>query len=383
MALTALGGMNYAVIGGLSWQGALQRPVGVTNITQDAANEATHMIGQMWWEDGGSHTVDTTLASRLEFRTGATTFANGSTTFVVGLAAVDLATGPPGRAANASDVITLDVAWSGVGSGSPGITANAWQSKTPTTGTKTIAHGDFIAFCTQMTARAGADSIITVAGATNSGQRPFVTTFTGGAYAVAASTPVCVVIASDGTRGYLFGGSPFSVALSTTFNSGSSPNERGNLITLPGPARIIGAVANVTPSANFDLVVYSDATGTPVARGTASFDANAVNANAANLPMIGYFAPYTAAAGSYAVVCKPGVSNVTISGVTLNDANYQNAYPLGVGGNAINRASGAFGQQNSGLDRYGIGILIDSIDNAVSAGAGMLVHPGMQGGIRA
>lgn len=366
MALATLGGLNYSVLGGIGNTGSFQRPIALTTITQDATLESAQAIGRLMWEGGGTHTIDTTGSSKFEFRTGTATFANVGSSFAIGIADVDAAAGPAARAVNVTDTITMGVsAVKTGGGGSP--TGNAWQSITPTTGSKTIAHGDFVAFCTQMVVRAGVDTIQTSFGTgIVATVLPTVTSFTGGAYATATAYPNCVVVASDGTRGYIFGGAPLTAALSTAFASNSTPNERGNLIVLPGPARVLGIVANVTVSANLDLVFYSDALGTPVARGTVSLDSNSVGSTS-NAPTIEWFTPYDAAAGTYAAICKPTTTtNVTLLGLTLSNLNHQNGHPLGTNGYAVNRSSGAFAAQNSNLDRYGIGIVIDAIGDGVS-----------------
>jgi hypothetical protein len=137
----------------------------------DSANEAMIMIGYVVTSDGGSHTIDTTGSSSLQWLTGSSVgFTQAGTTVKVGLAAVDTATGPPPRAVNVSDVITFDVSRSMTGGGGGIAGANTWQTHVPTSGTKTVANGDFIAFAIQMTAWATADSIRVGAGtvATNS-----------------------------------------------------------------------------------------------------------------------------------------------------------------------------------------------------------------------
>src|SRR5580765_2732288 len=64
----------------------------------NAAEAAMIMIGHVITSDGNSHTINTSGSSSFGWRTGTSTFANASTTVKVGLAAVDTAAGPPGRA---------------------------------------------------------------------------------------------------------------------------------------------------------------------------------------------------------------------------------------------------------------------------------------------
>jgi hypothetical protein len=68
--------------------------------------EAGIMVGQVFWPDFSSHREhDRVIFVAVAYRS--LNLANGATTVKVGLAAVDTATGPPARAANASNVITL------------------------------------------------------------------------------------------------------------------------------------------------------------------------------------------------------------------------------------------------------------------------------------
>jgi hypothetical protein len=118
MALVSLGGCQPTMlIGGILSVSGIPTTT-TTATTLDAANEAVIYIGHMWWEDGGSHTVDTSGSSSLNWRTTTVTFANAGTRVKVGLADVVNAAGPPARAVNVSDVITFDV-WARAGTGQP------------------------------------------------------------------------------------------------------------------------------------------------------------------------------------------------------------------------------------------------------------------------
>src|SRR5688572_26489938 len=97
MSLAALGGIPLIPVGHANRQGTTSIAT-LGNTTLDAANEACIMVGRLWWNDLGSHTIDTTGSSSLQWRTGASTFANGSTVVKVGLAAVDTGNGPAARA---------------------------------------------------------------------------------------------------------------------------------------------------------------------------------------------------------------------------------------------------------------------------------------------
>jgi len=358
MSLVALDGTPLVKLGSL-WSPGTAAAWAVTGVTQDAAKEATIMYGQVFTDDGGSHTIDTTGSSSLGWRTAGVTFANVGSTFKVGLAAMDLANGPPGRAANASDVITLDVSKSMAGNGG-GVTANAWQEHVPDAGTKTVAHGDFIAFCTQMTALGGADLVNTsISSTAGAGNDPGLTQYTGGTYTAVSAVPNCLITFSDGHLGWFGGAVLLSSVTAQTWNSGSATKEYGNYLQFPFPVKIYGVYGMVAVAADFDFVLYSDPLGTPVAQKTVSVDANAVvNSGARPIQKL-FSSPYSAAANQpLAIIAKPGGSNISVTYKTLNASAHQAADHCGTNGYAVNRASGAFAAQNSNKDRFAIGLLI-------------------------
>lgn len=376
MSLTAFGGMSHVLVGSAGLLPYITAVSAATSITMDAANEACSFIGHLYWEDHGSHTVDTSGSSSLQWRSGNVTFASGSTTFAVGLAEVDAANGnATPRAVNSSDVITMDVSRSYTGGGG-GISANSWHTSVPTSGTKTVAHGDLIALSFQMTARGGSDSVVVVATNFNSAtQRPCVGTFLGSTYATTNNGPNCVVVASDGTIGFFYGTTCYNTNTNSSYNSGSTPNERGNVIIPPVPGKVVGIsyTASLTSASDFELVLYSDPFGSPVAERTVSFDANTSGVNSgAPTSTVLFSSPYTFTASQpLAAILKPTTANnVTMGYISVASANHMKAFSLGTGAYAVNRSSGAFSVQNSNLDRYTIGLLVDSFDNGAGGGGG-------------
>lgn len=229
----------------------------------------------------------------------------------------------------------------------------------------------------QMTARAGADSILVqsvVSLAAGNGQ-PTVTDFTGGSYSNKTNLPNVVVVASDGTRGYLYGGYVASVGSTTqAWNSGSATKEYGNILRFPFPVRAYGILAANNVAGDCDFILYSDPLGTPVAQKTVSVDLNTIgNSSVGTELRLPFSSTYDLAANTdYAVIAKPtSGTNVSMTYKTYNDANHQNSEALGTDCYAINRASGAFAAQNSNKDRFAIGLLVGAFDNAVSASSGI------------
>jgi hypothetical protein len=378
MSLVAIDGMPLVPFGAAGRNG-LPITAGGGNIVLDATKEAFIMIGRVKTEDGASHTIDTTGSSSLGWLSGTLTFANAGTTVKVGLAAVTTAAGPPGRAANASDVITFDVSKTLTGGGG-GITASAWQEHVPDTGTKTIADGDLVAFAVQMTAAAGAD-VVRPGANTNItqalGNMPYVTEYTGGSYGTAnAFIPNGVITFSDGTFGFFAGAYVYLTGQSTqTWNSGSATKEYGNFFQFPFPVNIYGLIHGAGLAGATDLILYTDPLGTPAAQKTVSVDLHTVGSATVNRPSYTVFAsPYSLAASTpCAAIAKPtSATNITMNYKTYNIAGHQKSEPFGANGYAINRASGAFAAQNSNKDRYAIGLLVGAWDNATGGAGGAM-----------
>lgn len=351
----------------------LQTTPTVATVTMDAANESMIFIGRIITSDGGSHTIDTTGSSSLQWRTSTVTFANAGTTLVVGLAAVLTSAGPPGRPANVADVITFDVSKSLTGGGG-GVTANAWQSHTPDTGTKTIANGDLVAFAVQMTARGGTDSVLgSFQQVPSSRHRPTVTGFIGGTYNAQSGVPNVLIVFSDGAYGWFEGGDVFSTISTRTWSSSSSPSEYGQLYQLPFPAKIYGAYGwwgTSSAAADQDIILYSDPLGTPVAEKTASIDPSTISALAGRMFLEMFATPYTLPANTpIGIVFSPTTTtNRNAYYKTLNDANHRVTDIWGTSGYGISRTSGAFADANSSLDHYYVGLIVSAFDDGSGIG---------------
>lgn len=377
MSLVALDGTPLLLVGAGGKDLSLPASASLAGTTLDAANESCMMIGQIFTEDGASHTIDTSGSSSIGWRSGALTFASGSTAVLVGVGDVDASNGPPGRAVNVADVITFDVSRSITGGGG-GITANAWQEHVPTSGTKTIANGDFVAISVQMTARGGTDSVVVQgapAGLGISPSRPLMTGFIGGAYTLQGNMPNAVITFSDGVRGYIFGGNVVSTMTTTTWNNGSGTKEYGNVLQFPFPTRAYGLYGGIAFGGNADCICYSDPLGTPVAERTVSVDLNQIGASSSARPTVLMFSsPYDIPANTpVAAIIKPtSVSNNAMLYKTFNIAGHQKSEPLGQNCYAISRNTGAFAQVNSGKDRYNVGLIIGAFD---AGGGGGLASP--------
>lgn len=377
MALAALGGMPLVAIGHANVQGAPF--IGVfSNTILDAVNEACIMVGYLWWADAASHSVTTSGSSSMQWRSGGSVLADAGTTVKVGIAGVNTTTGPPVRAVNVADVITFDVNASFVGGGG-GITANAWQTSVPSTGSKTIAHGDLIAFAIQMTARGGVDEIyVATEGTLLTPSLPTVTTFNSGAYTPSTRLPNVILTASDGTKGYFYGGFVGTIgSTARTWNNASATKEYGNILRVPFAMRTYGIVVACDFAGDCDLILYSDPLGTPVVARTLSVDLNTVGAQSSQSDGRYLFSTSydLAASTNYAVVVKPtSAINVSMSYKQFNAASDQVSEMLGTDCYAISRSTGAFAAQNSSKDRYAIGLLVGAFDAGGPAGRAVQIN---------
>lgn len=249
-----------------------------TAITLDAAGEACYMVGQIILQNplGGSKTISAAGSGKIVWRSGAVTFSSGSTTFEIGIQDISTSASP------AQGDGTFDVKASFTGGGG-GVTANAVQTSTMSSGTKTIANGDLVAITFSMTARGGTDSVVVNANHsglyTNTPAMPSVTdNVAGSVSSTTTALPNAYIIFDDGSIGKIYG-SHFmsSSATSNTYNSSTgTADEYGNAINLPCIfyAHGIGGIGNASAAGNdYEFILYSDPFGSPVAEKTIAVDA--------------------------------------------------------------------------------------------------------------
>lgn len=378
MSLVGIGGAPLVMIGAGGYNGTVTR-YNNSSSSSNALNNGRQLIGHIWTEDGAAHTIDTTGLSSIGLYLGSVTLANAGSTLKIGIADVDTANGPPPRAVNASNVISFDVSKTLSGGGG-GFTQNAWNEFAPDSGSKTISHGDLVALAFQFTAFGGSDTFgIQCVGFGPNMALPCMTT-QGGSYAAAPVIPNAVITFADGVRGYFAGGYVYSNLTSVAFNSGSTPNERGNYIKAPVPTTIYGAALNLNTSQDVDVVLYSDPLGTPVAQRTRSIDGNTISSAQDYIVDALFASPYQAAANQeLAIVVKPKTTtNSTIYYRQFANAAHQKSEQLGQNCYAISRSggTGAFASQNSGMDRNCLGLWVGAFD---AGGTSKIARVGLHG----
>lgn len=287
---------------------------GFTPVTLNATGETACAIGHIMLQNpiSGSKTISAAGGGSIVWRTGTTTFANAGTTFKVGIQDVSTATSP------AQGDGTFDVEASFTGGG--GVTSGAVQTSVMTSGTKTIAHGDLIAITFSMTARGGADAV--PVNFNNNGiypatpNLPTSTNNTSGAFVkTAAAAPNCYIVFDDGSIGY-FGGFPFHGVTPTgvAINSGTATaDEYGNIFNLSTTYVAYGIYFTgllASASSDYELILYSDPLGTPVAERTITVDATTVGSTATTQVEVVFSAPFAMKANTnYAITCRPTTTN--------------------------------------------------------------------------
>ncbi|MGX1323863.1 hypothetical protein AB7M17_007316 [Bradyrhizobium sp. USDA 377] len=367
MSITEFAGFEYRPIGMPLRQMAPVPSGSLTDSNINAANLAVVMIGQVWWDDHASHTVDTTGSSAIGWRSGSGIFANSGTTLKVGIASVDTSNGPTGRPSNSAGVISYDVVASILGN-SGLVTSNAWIESVPTSGTRTIAHNELIAVCWQLTSRAGSDAVLirSIGNAGFSNGIPSFCIYNGSSFSGQSLMPNCVIRASDGTRGYLIGASVASSSSSQSWNNTSTTKEYANVIQVPYACKAYGVVHYSNVGGDVDYVLYEDPFGTPTVRASVSVDANTVGTSSlASYPLMfttGF--GFTLSANTpYAIAMKPTTAtNVSLSYLTFGNVAHHTSVPGGDNGYAVSRNTGAFAAQNSQLDRYFLGLCVGGGD---------------------
>lgn len=351
-------------------------PIGpVWSITQDAApgltsaiiddvGEAHVCVGNIVTSDGASHTIDTTGSSAIIWRTGTTSYGTAGSVFKVGIAAVDTSAGPPVRAVNVADIITFDVSKTCSGAGS--IPSISTQVSVPDAGSKTIANGDLVAVCFQLVTKGGSDIIRVVTNTFVIMHRPTLTTLpggVGGVYTNSVAGPNFMITFSDGATGYMYGTDFNLVTTTRTFNSGSAQAEYGQLFQMPFGMKISGLYGWADPDADFDMVLYSDPLGTPVAERTVSIDANTCVSATGRRITAPFPTPYIVKPSQPIVAAfKPGGSNISAYGKVFNDAAHRVSDAYGTLGYGVQRTTGAFSNENSGLTNYYIGLMASGFE---------------------
>jgi len=349
----------------------------ISNNTMDASGESCAFIGKIFLEGGSGSKTISSAGGLITFRTGTVTFANAATNVRIGiqdLAATGLEDG------------TFDVYADFVGGGG-GLASNTWYEKAMTNGTKTITHLDTVAICFEMTARGGTDSVIITSfqNYIHSGTPtnfPYRTIDTGAGPKRQSTAPygACIVF-DDGTLGWIQGAwfAPGMQALSTqTYNSGSTPDEYAAVFQVPFKCSVRGGylpIGSIASTDNFEIILYSDAEGTPVAERTVTVDPNFTGSISGNAPYFVNFSSFTLSPNVwYALSMRPTTANnlnLTYYNITTTfGSKYKKQGIFGTNCKLSSRTNqtGAFSEVQTYFMPI-FGLIVDQFDDGVGGGS--------------
>lgn len=218
---------------------------------------------------------------------------------------------------------------------------------------------------------------------------PYPDRQTGGTWTKSSNYPVIALKYNDGTYEYI-AANVWPVEGSTAFpalslNTGSTPDEAGNIFQLPFPCRATGAWVMTNPGAagrDFDLVLYDSDGSTPLQ--TTSVDTDVLRTATAPSTVLMHF-PTTSALSAntnYRIVFKPTTaSNTSTYECVVNAAAIMAALPGGSNWHKTTRSdAGAWTQDTT--NRVMIGLLLDGFDDA-AAGSGGGIRLAGHGGLAA
>lgn len=250
-------------------------------VAQDATGEACGVIGQVFLSTGPgtSATFSAAGGATISIVSDTTvTWANAGTTLRVGFQGVNLATGLP------------DGTWSAYGDlvgGDGSVVINTFTNVDLTTGSITLAHGDLVCVLNEYISRAGSDSVRWLRLSTSN--FPYGILNTGTGMQPSLNPMAAMLTADDGTLAVFSDMLIPNTQISVNINSGSTPDEYAYLFSLPVSAttNLLGAnIGEVDSGEIGDLILYSDALGSPVALHTVAVEPDLQGTNASSVGLI-------------------------------------------------------------------------------------------------
>lgn len=184
-----------------------------------------------------------------------------------------------------------------------------------------------------------------------------------------ASEQVFWVEYSDGTYGYMPIAWPMSAVNTHTFNSGSTPDERGLKFKVAGPIRVRGIWILGDFDNNADAVLYDSDGTTVLATLTIDKDLRGGATSPGNNQLIFASSVTLSGATFYRLVIKPGASNVVVYSFTATSAAALDERPGGQNFHYTQRTDAGAWTDTTTQVPY-MGLIIDGIDDGVSAGGG-------------
>ncbi|HTE19510.1 MAG TPA: hypothetical protein VK689_14165, partial [Armatimonadota bacterium] len=254
------------------------------------------------------------------------------------------------------------------------VTATTYEVTLPTPATAVA--GDRIALVIQFDSTTGAVNVASAPagpGSTGTGF-PYIDTYNGSVWTrQSAALAVLSIRYNDGLYAAV-GAVPAGLLAAVTFNSGSTPDEIGNLINLPFPLEASGFWGQLDFDAAADIILY-DGDGTTVLRSVSLSNLYRGGTAAARYELP-FSSPVTLAKNTnYRLVAKPtSGSNVSVHRLTCLSAAHLDGMP---GGQVIHETSrtdaGAWSQSTA--QRILLGLLASKLDDGAGGGGGGLASP--------
>lgn len=373
---------------GLYWPSPFQMVANATATaaTLNAAGLKMAYVGHLYLNGRttSAKTISAAGGGSIAFRLGTTTWANAGSTLTIGLQDVTPSAGPTARPDDSFDVsVAL--------TGGAGLTTAAWNvvSMTGGDGSKTMNHGDLFAVVFDMSARAGADSVIVqgstpfLAGTSNFPQRPNTASYSAGAWvsSTVSAIPNVVIVFDDGTVGIIDNGLPISTTTAIeAYADATNPDERGVTFQVPFDCKadafwFFGGASAAT--GDMEAQVYATPAGTPasvLAGGTPITILGEQLGNASNERKI--VIPFASEISlsrntDYCAALKAtAAGNVRLQSFGLGDTSHRVFFPGGttVAKATRNGGSGAFTPESPAVTMYQMGVRISQIPDGAAGG---------------
>jgi hypothetical protein len=370
MTLVRLPGMPWVQLGaankmGMANIGSLIQATGL------ASGASFQWYGNFYWDDGGTHTIDTTGASMFAMRQGDSNLNDPATVFKFGFAAIDPVLGPPARAVVSGLNIIFDVSSQHTKAAPAGHATNSWVNYVPTAGSRTIATGDYVLFAGQMVVRGGTDQLQMQGGQQVYAMALPTATYFNTSYSTSGVIPNLVITAADGVRGYFHGGYICNITDTAVFNNTSPQKEYGNIIRVPFPCIMYGAYGQgLYGLGDVSAVLYSTPFATPVEQRSRRIVARTMSSPNSYVGYYMFPTPVNLAANTdYVIAWRPETStSTTLYFKQVADPAHLSIEPLGAACCGVSRPdlTSPFVRTNGGKDLFTLGALLGGFDDGAS-----------------
>lgn len=344
--------------------------------TIDAVGESASLIGRIHLEGGsGSSKTISSAGGKIYWRSTAAVWADAATNLRIGIQDVG-ATGVEDG--------TYDVQ-ADLQPGAPAaLVTDGFNETAMASGSKTIADGDVVAVVIEMTARGATDSVTVGRYSGAATNFPYSTIDISGTPVRSSAIIPITIEFDDGSIGWIDaayitpGNTTDMTGVAVAFNSGSTPDERGLIFQVPFACsirKVRALVGSIGSSDDFEMVLYSDPLGTPVAERTIAANADQTGSiTTVSDYELAFATPFTLAANTkYAITIRPTSAN----SITVQEYRFTTGYqklmrPTQLGANWYlgyrSDQTGAFTEETYTLPI--IGFFLDKFDDGAGGASG-------------